>query len=151
MTGLAHAAGPYYTTQEPLTVYSWAGPYLDETDGYPWVVISHRQVKPSGFAGGVEAGYNWYCGGPVFGGEPDTPQSGADDTLAAWQFSNPWFGTLRGQAAATISNAEAGFAPRWSAQAEWLYLDLSDRASSAADTSNELAADLLRMGVNYRF
>jgi outer membrane immunogenic protein len=46
---------------------------------------------------------------------------------------------------------EVGLTPRWSAKAEWLYLDLSDRTFSVTGTSNGLAADLLRMGVNYRF
>lgn len=46
---------------------------------------------------------------------------------------------------------EVGFTPHWSAKAEWLYLDLSDRAFSVTGSSNGLATDLLRMGVNYRF
>ena len=46
---------------------------------------------------------------------------------------------------------EVGLTPRWSAKAEWLYLDLSGRNFSVTGTSNGLAADLVRMGVNYRF
>jgi hypothetical protein len=39
----------------------------------------------------------------------------------------------------------------WSAKAEWLYLDLSDRAFSVSGTTNGLTANLLRLGVNYHF
>jgi outer membrane immunogenic protein len=46
---------------------------------------------------------------------------------------------------------EVGLTPRWSAKAEWLYLDLSNRSFSVTGTNNGLATDLLRMGVNYRF
>jgi outer membrane immunogenic protein len=189
-SGLAAAAdlpaAPYYTAPEPLTAYSWAGPYLGATLGYEWGAVSNSPTRPSGIAGGVEAGYNWQRGAFVFGGEADIQLSGADDTLSPFEFSNPWFGTVRGRAGASLSNVlvygtaglaygelradsfnlteshvnvgwtaglgvEVGLTPRWSAKAEWLYLDLSGRSFSLTGTSNGLAADLLRMGVNYRF
>lgn len=190
MTRVAFAAdlpaGTYYTAPAPLTAYSWAGPYLGATIGYEWGQVSNNPTAPSGIAGGVEAGYNWQFGAFVFGGETDIQLSGADDTLAPWQFSNPWFGTLRGRAGVALKNVllfgtagldygelradtfnlteshtsigwvagggvEVGFNPHWSAKAEWLYLDLSDRTFSVTGTSNGLTANLLRMGVNYRF
>ena len=112
--------------------------------------------------------------------------SGADATVAPWQFSNPWFGTVRGRAGVAFSNVlvygtaglaygdlrldtaglteshasigwsagagiEVGFTPRWSAKAEWLYLDLMDRGFSGTGTNNGLAANLIRFGVNYHF
>ena len=180
-------AGHYYTTPEPFSAYSWAGPYLGANLGYEWGEVSNNPTRPSGLAGGIEAGYNWQSGQFVFGGETDIQLSGADDTFAPWQFSNPWFGTLRGRAGVAVSNVllfgtagvaygsltadtvanlsetrtslgwvagggiEVGFTPRWSAKAEWLYLDLSDRTFSVTGTSNGLTANLLRMGVNYRF
>ena len=178
--------GPYYTTPEPLSAYSWAGPYLGATLGYQWGSVDKSPTHPSGIAGGVEAGYNWQRGAFVFGGETDIQLSGADDTVSPFEFSNPWFGTLRGRAGVSVNNVllfgtaglaygdlradtfnlteshtsigwvagggvEVGFTPHWSAKAEWLYLDLSDRAFSVTGTNNGLAADLLRMGVNYRF
>jgi outer membrane immunogenic protein len=188
--GLALAAdlpaGPYYTAPEPLSAYSWAGPYLGGTIGYEWGTVDNSPTRPSGIAGGVEAGYNWQRGAFVFGGETDIQLSGADDTLSPFEFSNPWFGTVRGRAGVTLKNVllygtaglsygelradsfnlteshtsigwvagagiEVGFTPHWSAKAEWLYLDLGDRAFSLTGTNNGLAADLLRMGVNYRF
>jgi outer membrane immunogenic protein len=179
-------ATPYYTAPEPLSAYSWAGPYLGATAGFEWGSVDNSATKPSGVAGGIEAGYNWQFGAFVVGGETDIQLSGADDTLSPFEFSNPWFGTLRGRAGVTLNNVllfgtaglaygdiradsallseshtgigwvagggvEVGFTPRWSAKAEWLYLDLADRNFSVTGTSNGLAADLLRMGVNYRF
>jgi outer membrane immunogenic protein len=189
-SGLATAAdlpgGPYYTAREPLTAYSWAGPYLGATLGYEWGAVSNNPTRPAGVAGGVGAGYNWQRGAFVFGGEADIQLSSADDTLSPFEFSNPWFGTVRGRAGISLNNVllygtaglaygelrantfnlseshasvgwtagvglEVGLTPHWSAKAEWLYLDLSGRSFSLTGTSNGLAADLLRMGVNYRF
>jgi outer membrane immunogenic protein len=178
--------GPYFTAREPLTAYSWAGPYLGATLGYQWGSVSNNPTRPAGVAGGIEAGYNWQRGAFVFGGEADIQLSGADDTLSPFEFSNPWFGTVRGRAGAALNNVllygtaglaygelrantfnlteshvsvgwtaglgvEVGLTPRWSAKAEWLYLNLSGQSYSVTGTSNGLAADLLRMGVNYRF
>ena len=94
-----------YTVNQPLNAYSWAGPYLGGNLGYDWGSVSRNPTKPSGFVGGVTAGYNWQNGGPwVFGVEGDIEVAGADDTFAPWKFSNPWFGTVRGRAGYTVSN-----------------------------------------------
>ncbi len=178
--------GPYHTVRSPLSAYSWAGPYLGGTLGYQWGKVSNNPTRPSGLAGGVEAGYNWQNGAFVFGGETDITLSGADDTLVPWEFSSPWFGTLRARAGVGMNNIllfgtagfaygelradtpglteshagvgwtagagiEVGFTPRWSAKAEWLYVDLSDHSFSVTGTRNGLATNLLRMGVNYHF
>jgi outer membrane immunogenic protein len=93
-----------YTVSQPLNAYSWAGPYLGGNLGYEWGEVSNNPTKPSGFAGGVQAGYNWQRGPWVFGVEGDIEATAADDTFAPWKFSNPWFGTLRGRAGYAISN-----------------------------------------------
>jgi outer membrane immunogenic protein len=180
-------AQPYYTAPAPLSASSWAGPYLGATIGYEWGTVSNNPTRPAGVAGGIEGGYNWQFGQFVAGIEADINASAAEDTFAPWQFSNPWFGTLRGRAGVAFGNTlvfgtaglaiggltvdspgnlsqsrtsagwtagagvEVGFAPRWSAKAEWLYLDLSDRSFSVTGTTNGLAANLLRLGVNYHF
>lgn len=188
-TGMALAAdlppANYYTAPAPLAS-SWAGPYVGANVGYQWGWVSNNPTKPSGIAGGVEAGYNWQRGAFVFGGETDIELSGADDTFAPYQFSSPWFGTLRGRAGVAMGNVlifgtgglaygdlraetsnlteshtsigwvagagiEVGFNPHWSAKAEWLYLDLADRSYSLTGANNGLAANLLRLGVNYHF
>jgi outer membrane immunogenic protein len=179
-------AGPYYTAPEPLSAYSWAGPYLGATLGYEWGGVDNSPTHPAGIAGGVEGGYNWQRGAFVFGGEADIQLSGADDTISPFEFSNPWFGTIRGRAGFAFNNilvygtaglaygelradsfnltenhtnvgwvagagVEVALNQRWSAKAEWLYLDLADSTFSVTGTNNGLAADLLRMGVNYHF
>ena len=63
--------------------------------------------SPSGVAGGIQGGYNWkfgQFGQWVVGLEGDIQASGANDTFAAWKFSNPWFGTLRGRGGFAMNN-----------------------------------------------
>ena len=94
-----------YTVPQPLIDCSWAGPYLGGNLGYSWGSVGNNPAKPSGFVGGIQAGYNWQNGGPwVFGVEGDLQVTGADDTFAPWKFSNPWFGTVRGRAGYAFSN-----------------------------------------------
>ena len=180
-------AGNYYTAPAPLSASSWAGFYLGATLGYEWGKVDNNPTRPTGVEGGIGAGYNWQMGQFVAGVETDISVSGASDTFAPWQFSNPWFGTTRGRAGVVLGNvlifgsaglaygsltattpgtlsetrsslgwaaglgAEVGFMPHWSAKAEWLYLDLSDRAFTVTGTSNGLTANLIRLGVNYHF
>jgi outer membrane immunogenic protein len=94
-----------YTVNQPLNAYSWAGPYLGGNLGYEWGSVSNNPTKPSGFVGGIQAGYNFQNGSPwVFGVEGDIQAAGADDTFAPWKFSNPWFGTVRGRAGYAFNN-----------------------------------------------
>jgi outer membrane immunogenic protein len=110
LTGLAQAADlPYgshapYTVNQPLNAYSWAGPYLGGNIGYGWGSVDNNPAKPSGFAGGVQAGYNFQNGPLVFGLEADIQASAANDTFAPWKFSNPWFGTARGRIGYALNN-----------------------------------------------
>ena len=39
----------------------------------------------------------------------------------------------------------------WTAQAEYLYVDLDDRAYALTGTNHGINSSLLRLGVNYRF
>jgi outer membrane immunogenic protein len=85
--------------------YSWTGPYVGANLGYQWTSITNNATSPSGFAVGVQAGYNWQMMNQfVFGVETDLQLSGADDVFAPWKFSNPWFGTLRGRAGYAMGN-----------------------------------------------
>ncbi len=93
-----------YTVNQPLNAYSWAGPYLGGNLGYAWGSVDNNPSKPSGFAGGVQAGYNWQNGPWVFGVEGDIQASAAEETFAPWKFSNPWFGTLRGRIGLAANN-----------------------------------------------
>ncbi len=93
-----------YTVNQPLNGYSWAGPYLGGNLGYEWGTVGSNRTRPSGFSGGVQAGYNWQSGPLVFGVEADLQATAADDTFAPWKFSNPWFGTVRGRAGYAFNN-----------------------------------------------
>ena len=93
-----------YTVNQPLNAYSWAGPYLGANLGHQWGSVSNNPTSPSGFVGGVQAGYSFQSGQWVFGVEGDIQATGADDTFAPWKFSNPWFGTVRGRAGFALDN-----------------------------------------------
>src|SRR4029077_1143810 len=94
-----------YTVNQPLNIYSWAGPYLGGNLGWAWGSVDNSVTRPSGFVGGAQAGYNFFQTGPwVFGVEGDLQATGAEDTFAPWKFSNPWFGTIRGRAGYALSN-----------------------------------------------
>jgi outer membrane immunogenic protein len=99
---------PYYnynpSPAPALSAYGWTGPYLGGNLGYEWGTTSNNPTRPSGFAGGVQGGYNWQTGQFVFGGEADIQVSGANDLVTPWKFSNPWFGTLRGRGGIAFSN-----------------------------------------------
>jgi outer membrane immunogenic protein len=93
-----------YTVNQPLNGYSWAGPYLGANLGYNFGDVSNSGTSPSGVSGGIQGGYNWQFGTPwVLGIEADLQATGADDTFAAWKFSNPWYGTLRGRVGYAIN------------------------------------------------
>jgi outer membrane immunogenic protein len=46
---------------------------------------------------------------------------------------------------------EVGLNQRWSAKAEYLYVDLGDHFYTITGTNNGYASNVLRLGVNYRF
>jgi outer membrane immunogenic protein len=46
---------------------------------------------------------------------------------------------------------EVGLTPKWSAKAEYLYIDFSERNYLFTGTANGLESNILRLGVNYRF
>ena len=81
-----------------------AGPALSRRQSRLCLGRLQDPTKPSGFAGGVQGGYNWQNGPWVFGLEADIQATGANDTFAPWKFSNPWFGTVRGRAGYALNN-----------------------------------------------
>ena len=95
---------PSYTGNQLYDAFSWARPYLGVNLGYAWGSVANNPTKPSGFVGGVQAGYNWQNGAFVFGLEGDIQATGAEETFAPWKFSNPWFGTVRGRAGFAVNN-----------------------------------------------
>lgn len=104
ISGVAVAADNPKYAQTRARGTSWQGPYVGANVGYQFGRVSNGGTNPSGVVGGVQAGYNVQHGQFVFGGETDIQLSDADGTFAAWKFSNPWFGTLRGRAGFAMSN-----------------------------------------------
>ncbi|ABA05780.1 putative outer-membrane immunogenic protein precursor [Nitrobacter winogradskyi Nb-255] len=108
LIGAAHAADfsyrAPYTVNQPLDAFSWAGPYLGGNLGYAWGSVQNSLTRPDGVFGGVQAGFNWQSGPVVFGLEGDIQANAANDTFAAWKFSNPWFGTVRGRIGYAFNN-----------------------------------------------
>ena len=101
---LPRGPAPYYSSPAPVGIFNWAGPYAGLNIGYQWANVTNSVLNPAGIAGGGQIGYNWQNAQFVFGVETDIQFSGADDTFAPWQFSNPWFGTLRGRAGYAFNN-----------------------------------------------
>jgi len=81
----------------------WLGPYVGTNAGFQWT-SNIGGVSQSGFTGGIQGGFNWQSGPWVYGVEADFNLSSASDKFADYQFSNPWFGTLRGRAGYTVNN-----------------------------------------------
>lgn len=113
---------PYQQPPPYAAVPTWTGPYVGVNLGYQFG-SSALSTNPSGFVGGVQGGYNYQIGQFVIGAETDFQFSGAEDTFAAYKFSNPWFGTLRARAGYSMNNilfyGTAGFA-YGSGEVQWL-------------------------------
>lgn len=81
----------YAAAQPPM---SWTGFYIGANAGWGWG--SSGSYSPSGFVGGLQAGYNWqFAGSPfVVGIETDFNWTGLSDGA----FSNTYIGTVRARA-----------------------------------------------------
>ena len=108
------APRPYAPAPAVFSAYNWMGPYIGANIGLQWGKITRNPTEPTGVAGGAQLGYNWQGNHLVVGLETDIQASSADDMLAPWKFSNPWFGTLRARAGFAVQNmlffATGGFA-----------------------------------------
>jgi outer membrane immunogenic protein len=106
----AYAPPPVPQLPVPQVPCLWLGPYVGANIGFQWTSnvnglnTSGVTGGGGGVTGGIQAGYNWQNGPWVYGVETDFNLSGAGGTFADYQFSNPWFGTLRGRAGYAINN-----------------------------------------------
>lgn len=130
MADRALAAG-VLTAPSPLNADSWAGPYLGDAADYAWGKARNNPAPSAAFASGINAGYDWQHGQIAFGGAADITLSEAGPMFAPW-------------------GADFATGRRWSANADWLYLDLSEHSFEATSSSNELAARLEQFGVDNR-
>ena len=59
----------------------WQGPYVGANLGHQWSRVSNSAAKPSGIAGGVQAGYNWQtrhsCSAPKRTSRAAAPMTGS--------------------------------------------------------------------------
>lgn len=89
----------------PFNGYNWNGVYVGANLGYQWGSVTNwGGGSPNGIAGGGQIGANWQFGQFVIGAEGDLQGSAAEGTFAAYKFSNPWFGTLRGRGGYAMNN-----------------------------------------------
>lgn len=96
--------GPRYAPA-PYAAYNWTGAYFGLNLGYQWGSVTNLPVNPSGFVGGAQLGYNWQVAPQVvIGAEVDLQASGAEDRFGPFNFSNPWFSTLRGRGGIAMNN-----------------------------------------------
>lgn len=93
-----------YSAPGAYNAYSWMGPYAGINVGYQTGSTTNNPTDPAGPTIGVQLGYNWQSGQLVFGGETDLQLSSADDVVAPWKFSNPWFGTARARVGYASNN-----------------------------------------------
>jgi outer membrane immunogenic protein len=134
VAGAAAADLPPYTKAPPPAVYSWTGFYVGGTAGAAWgsfdpttsiafipqppgyfdpssvpVVntVGLQSINPTGFTGGVEAGYNWQVSNVIFGVETDLEYLGLT-------------GTARGSGLYPCC-APTGFTINSSARTDWLW------------------------------
>ena len=89
----------------PFSGYNWNGAYVGVNLGYQWGKVTNWGGSGlDGVMGGGQIGYNWHFNQFVLGLETDLQGSGANDTFAAFKFSNPWFGTVRGRGGFAMNN-----------------------------------------------
>jgi outer membrane immunogenic protein len=101
---LATEIPPFAAPDPTLGATPWQGFYAGVSLGYQHGFVGNSPARPSGVEGGIQGGHNWQRNQFVFGVEADLQASDANDTFAAWKFSNPWFGTLRGRAGFAVNN-----------------------------------------------
>ncbi|HWP14628.1 MAG TPA: outer membrane beta-barrel protein, partial [Xanthobacteraceae bacterium] len=100
-----YGRGPAFAAA-PFNGYNWNGFYVGANLGYQWGSVTNwGGASPSGISGGGQIGYNFQVHPNwVLGLEADIQGSAAEDTFAAYKFSNPWFGTVRGRAGYAMNN-----------------------------------------------
>jgi len=104
-----YAPPPYAPPPLPAAPCLWLGPYVGTNVGFQWTsningLNSSGFTGGSGLTGGIQGGYNWQNGPWVYGVESDFNLSGASGRFADFQFSNPWFATVRGRAGYAVNN-----------------------------------------------
>ncbi|WP_439272320.1 outer membrane protein [Pseudochrobactrum sp. HB0163] len=119
ISGSAMAADAIvYNEPAPVAVvntFSWEGAYIGANAGYGFGKMKayDESIKPRGFVGGAQAGYNWQFDQVVAGIELDFQGSAMKKTVDLYDASGAyegygkakiqWFGTVRGRLGADIA------------------------------------------------
>jgi outer membrane immunogenic protein len=96
--------GPVYKAA-PAPLFNWTGFYIGANAGYSWGDAAN--LKPSGWSGGGQIGYNWqYAPNWVFGLEADMSGSDISDTRIGGaplaQSKIDYFGSARARLGYTV-------------------------------------------------
>jgi outer membrane immunogenic protein len=172
-----YAPAPYAAVP---AFYSWMGPYVGANLGYQWGNTTNNPTNPAGIFGGLQTGQfvfglegdmqlssaddvfaPWKFANPWFGTARGRAGIAVNNILF-YGTGGLAFGNLRADNLGLSENRthagwtvgagmEVGLTPNWSAKAEYLYFDLTDRGYSVTGVNNGLESSLLRFGVNYRF
>ncbi len=98
-----------------VNTFSWEGAYVGANAGYGFGKMKayEESIKPRGFVGGVQAGYNWQFDQVVAGIELDFQGSAMKKTVDFYNNAGAyvgsttgkvqWFGTVRGRLGADIA------------------------------------------------
>lgn len=113
ISGSAMAADAVIYNEPPLAdinTFTWTGAYIGVNAGYGFGRIKEvggdgdgEAIKPKGFIGGVQAGYNWQFDQLIAGIETDFQGSAMKDSeddfedLDSSEVKIKWFGTVRGR------------------------------------------------------
>lgn len=160
--------GPLYKYQPaPMQVFNWSGLYVGVHGGYGF------NDTLDGFAGGLQAGYNWqFSPSIVFGIEADVTGTDMNGTPFGLPAHIDYLGTLRARvgytwdrtmlygtgglaysraAVAGFHDTDTGFAI--GGGLEWAYSNAWTLKAEYMyyDLGNNFDASMIRVGANYRF
>lgn len=119
ISGTAMAADAIvYNEPAPVVIantFSWEGAYVGVNAGYGFGKMKEDEfsIKPRGFVGGIQAGYNWQFDQIVAGIEADFQGSTMKKSVSFYDDAGDyegdlegkvqWFGTVRGRLGADIA------------------------------------------------
>lgn len=168
-SGTAMAADAIIYNEPAPVVYadafSWAGGYAGLNAGYGFGKFKNDgdSIKPRGFVGGVQAGYNWQFDGVVAGIEADFQGSNmkksytelvidpvGGDVEEKSTAKVQWFGTIRGRLGAPIADRTLLYGTAGLAYGKVKYTE-ADNGVTWLNNSKTRAGWTLGAGIEHAF